>query len=219
MVLNRRLDAIDPDAVVLQFSANDFVNNSFELERRSTRNNNGMTRPYLLPDGRIVRRMPKPFSLLRDFANRHLRSVYFILSRLDRLAASSNAASIETEIAQVGASHPLFAEASETTARLLRRMRERVGPERALYAFCVDETPPFAAEFRRIASASNLIVIGGVAEAEEEAERRGIVTRAADRSHWNASGHRIAADALSRGIGIWPVRRNPHSAPREEAVR
>ena len=78
LVLGDALDRFDPAAVVLQFSANDFVNNSYALESRSRINNNGMTRPYLLDDGRIVHRLPRALALLRELANRKVRSLYFL---------------------------------------------------------------------------------------------------------------------------------------------
>ena len=199
LVLGDALDRFDPAAVVLQFSANDFVNNSYALESRSRINNNGMTRPYLLDDGRIVRRLPRALALPRELANRNVRSLYFILSRFDRLTARTEP-SIETDIVRDGAGHPLFAEAAGVTGALLRRFHERVGGNRRLFAFCVDETPPFAGEFSRLAAANGFTVVPGVAEAVRAVEAAGIATRAEDHAHWNDEGHRIVGEILSRTI-------------------
>jgi lysophospholipase L1-like esterase len=199
LVLSDALDRMDPAAVVLQFSSNDLINNSFLLESRSYGNNNGMTRPYLLEDGRIVRRLPKSFAPLRELANRHVWSLYFILSRLDRLAARFGP-SIEADIAREGPGHPLFAEASRLTNTLLARFRERAGPRRALYAFCVDEVFPFSGELRRLAAANGFTVIDGVGDAVAAAEAAGAVTRAEDGAHWNDEGHQIAGELLSHTI-------------------
>jgi hypothetical protein len=199
LVLSDALDRMDPAAVVLQFSSNDLVNNSFPLESRSFGNNNGMTRPYLVEDGRIERRLPKPLAPLRDLANRHVWSLYFIFSRLDRLSARFGHA-IEDDIARDGTAHPLFADAARITDTLLARFRERVGPRRKLFAFCVDETPPFSGELRRLAAANGFTVVTGVPEGLAAAEAAGIVTLAGDGAHWNDEGHRIAGEVLSRTI-------------------
>ena len=199
MVLDDVLPRFDPATVVLQFSANDFVNNSYELEKRSRTNNNGMTRPYLGEDGSVTYRLPRALAPLREFSNRYLRSVYFLFTRFDRLAARSGPA-IESDIAKGGASHPLYANAVRTTGALLERFRARVGPGRRFFVFSVDETPPFDAEFRRLAAENGISVVPGVAAAVRAAEEAGVQTRAEDGAHWNDAGHRIAADVLSRKI-------------------
>lgn len=199
LVLGDALERLDPGSVVLQFSSNDFINNSYALESRSWNNNNGMERPYLEADGRIVRRLPRSLAPLRELANRNVRSLYFILSRFDRIAARTRR-SIETDIVLVGTGHPLFADASKTTGVLLGRIRERVGPHRKLFAFCVDDLSPFSEEFRRLAAANGFTVIPGVAEGIAAAEAAGVVMRTEDREHWSDEGHRIAGEILSHTI-------------------
>ena len=54
MIINKWLDVVKPDMVILQYCSNDFINNHFELELRSNRNNNGMRRPYLTNRDKIV---------------------------------------------------------------------------------------------------------------------------------------------------------------------
>ena len=57
LVVDHYLPIVRPDLVLLQVSYNDFINNSFELERASYYNNNFLLRPYLEGD-RIRRRFP-----------------------------------------------------------------------------------------------------------------------------------------------------------------
>ena len=64
MVLEDFLSVIKPDVIVWQLSSNDIVNNSYELEFLSVKDNNGLRRPYL-EDGNIVYRLPKPLPGLR----------------------------------------------------------------------------------------------------------------------------------------------------------
>ena len=64
MVLEDFLSVIKPDVIVWQLSSNDIVNNIYELEFLSVKDNNGLRRPYL-EDGNIVYRLPKPLPGLR----------------------------------------------------------------------------------------------------------------------------------------------------------
>ncbi|NND67862.1 MAG: SGNH/GDSL hydrolase family protein, partial [Halioglobus sp.] len=88
LMLDRYVDRIKPDAIVLQLCPNDFVNNHYQVELQSPRNNNGMRRPYWI-DGAVQYRLPRAMPWLRHFANAHSRLLYFILTRLDRLSFKS----------------------------------------------------------------------------------------------------------------------------------
>ena len=46
LVLDQYVDRIQPDAVLLQYCSNDFINNDYALELQSLGNNNAMRRPY-----------------------------------------------------------------------------------------------------------------------------------------------------------------------------
>jgi len=70
MILEKYVDEIRPDILVLQFCSNDFINNDYELELRSRRNNNGMRRPYLTENG-VTYRLPKKFPVIRDLVNKY----------------------------------------------------------------------------------------------------------------------------------------------------
>ena len=104
MILEKYLDDVKPDAIVLQLSSNDFINNHYELEARSARNNNGMRRPYLTKNGEIIYKLPKSFSIIRDIAYNHLRFFNFIFSRIDRLNFVLSANSVEDIIKKRGRS-------------------------------------------------------------------------------------------------------------------
>jgi hypothetical protein len=199
LVLGDALKQFDPAVVVLQFSSNDFINNSYALESRSSSNNNGMERPYLLADGRIVRRLPRTLAPLRDLANRYFRSLYFLMSRMDRLTSRTER-SVELDIERDGTGSPFFADAAQVTSALLGRIRARVGPQRKLFAFCVDEVSPFGAEFRRLATANGFTIVPGIAEGVTAAEAAGAVAHAGDGMHWNNEGHEIAGELLSHRI-------------------
>jgi hypothetical protein len=55
IILDKFIDVIKPDIIVLQLCYNDFINNDYELEYRSYMNNNGKTKPYLTLENEIIR--------------------------------------------------------------------------------------------------------------------------------------------------------------------
>ena len=194
MVLDRFIDEIQPDAVVIQLCPNDIVNNHPDLERNSTLNRMGLRRPYLI-DGRIVYETAAPLPRLREFAARYSRLLYVIIRQVDRLLARPGE-SIERVIRVQGMEHPLFRQSVDITGQVLTMIRARVPPSTPVYAFSSDWGRPFHPEFKRIAREAGVEFIDGNGRALRLAEDRGVATRAADNAHWNNAGHRIVADVL-----------------------
>ena len=127
LALDRYLDIIKPDIVLWQFCSNDLVNNSPELETASKRNNNGMTRPYLV-DGDIVYLLPKGrFAIFREFASRYSRFLAAIFHRVDKLQAANNNYSVEDDIVRDGFQHAGFLRATRVTDTLMGKVRARTG--------------------------------------------------------------------------------------------
>lgn len=197
LIMDMYIDEIDPDIVLLQFCANDFVNNCFKLERESTRNNNGLRRPYLTSGGDIIYAIPKKFSFVRDVIIRYSRFLYFVMSRLDMIRASTDH-SIEDDIDERGREIELFDESIKITEDLIVMIRSRIPRDIPLYVFCVDCFGPCLDEIAAILDRHGIPFIPGVSDAIIEAETAGEVLRANDRYHWNHEGHRIAADVLIR---------------------
>lgn len=199
LVLDQQMDTVKPDAVLLQYCFNDFINNSYELEVRSYYHNSGLRRPYLTPDGNIMYALPGGFPLafpwLRGVANRHSRFLYFVFSRIDR-ATVTRRKPIERAIERQGVEHPLLRQSVQITDRLLKMIRARVPPEVKLCVFAVDNTPPYFESFIQLAHSNGFDVIEGVPEAIDKAERDGLCVRAADKAHWNELGHELAAGVL-----------------------
>ncbi len=189
MVLDKFIDQIQPDVIVLQFCSNDFINNDYELELRSSRNNNGMRRPYLTKEGRVVYALAKPFPWFREFININSRFLYSVVSRLDKLASSDS--SVEDIIAVKGRKYELFQDSVAITERLLGKIRARVPTNTMVYAFSVDGTNPYYEEFRRMSRANEFVFMDDVPGAIGKAVEHGVVVMAADNAHWNEMGHKI----------------------------
>lgn len=201
LALDQYLDAIQPTAVLLQFCRNDFINNSYDLEVRSTENNNGLRRPYLQPDGRIAHAFPggfpRAFPGLRDFANRHSRFLYWCFSRVDR-GLAGRGDSIEQRFAR-GEKDAVFhyLNAVAITTLACKKIRERVPATVPVVAFATDDIPPFDDLFAAICADAGITWIPGVERAIAAAAQRGEPVHADDLGHWNPRGHAIAAGVIA----------------------
>ena len=51
-------------------------------------------------------------------------------------------------------------------------------------------------ELKRISENNGIYFIDGIPQAVRNAEQKGIITRAADGTHWNEAGHQIAARVI-----------------------
>ena len=196
MIMDRYLDRIHPDLIVWQYMSNDFMNNSPELERASTINNNGMVRPYLV-DGRISYIMPRSHPKLRE-AITSSRLGDLLLIHFDRLFAQT--ASVENEIGRVGSRHPGFRRSVQITDQIMQRVSARAKGI-PIIAFCADGTEPYFSALRDISLRNGIEFVDAVPKAIQEAEQEGKVVRARDGYHWNNEGHRIAGDVLGEYLG------------------
>jgi hypothetical protein len=197
LVLDRYLDRIQPDAVLLQHCSNDFINNDYALERASLGNNNAMRRPYLLPDGRIELRFPKNgLTGLRHFANAHSRLLYFVFSRLDRAAARYGTKNVEKEIEAGGPDQPRLRESIRVTDALLKKFKARLPAGVPLVLVPVTGTQPYYDAYLGLARRNHLPVVPGIDSTVRAAEAQGVTARAADGGHWNNEGHRLAAGVM-----------------------
>lgn len=199
-VLNRYLDSIKPDVIIWQFCFNDFVNNDVELEAASTRNNNGLMRPYwiggkveyLTPKGRIERttRSALSWSQLAGF----------LFNRLDKLKATNPDDSIETVLVKEGMQHFGYSRSLRTTDELLGKVRQRSGsiPVVGLYVngLRLAEDAPAEFAFRSLCLKHGFTFVA-TSSVLEQAEQKGEVVRHADGAHWNEIGHAHMADLLA----------------------
>jgi hypothetical protein len=150
MIFDEYVDLINPHLVIWQYCANDVINNSLELEQRSSINNNGLCRPYLTENHDVIDRIPKTLPLLRHLANEHSPFLSLIIYCLDRLAAPLSQTSlatwlssetIEREIARQGLQHSEFQRAAHMTDEIMGMVRAR-RPDLPILAFSVDDEAP-----------------------------------------------------------------------------
>jgi hypothetical protein len=194
MILDKYLNLIRPDCVVLQFCSNDFINNNYLLQIQAGPNRMQMRAPYLQPDGSILYAIPQKHRLLYSLANNYSKLLYLVLVRLNN--RSTEESSVERQIGQQGIAHREFQESKKITSRIIKRMKERCGGT-PLFVFCVDDYPAYSEFLRDVLRANDIPFIPGVAEAVLDAEKQGKCVREADGSHWNALGHSLAAQVLA----------------------
>ena len=197
MIIDKYLDEIKPDVLLLQFSTNDFINNDYNLEAASYRSNNGMTRPYLTSSGKIFYENPRHLKILPEFLINHSR-LFFILNYKMQVFfyVWKDNATVEKEIQTMGSRHEGFRQAAALTKIILQKIRERA-PGVKIFAFCVDYEQPYYDEFKEIAKSLGIEFIDGIPQAVKTAEDSGHETRAADKGHWNELGNKIAGEKLS----------------------
>jgi hypothetical protein len=200
MILDSHLDAIRPDIILWQFSTNDLVNNSPELEMAIPSKNNGMTRPYWVGD-RVQYILPsRGTTAIRRFSLNYCRVCYRILHRLDRLRAASDSRTADTQTSTGEPLHRAFLDAVRTTDVLVGKMRDRAGAI-PIVAFIVSTGHPDDPEYERalieIAHRHGVIVLDDVTSAVAAARESGAVVTADDQVHWNEAGHQIAGRVIA----------------------
>jgi len=155
-----------------------------------------MRRPYLKKNYKIFYATPKKFSFIRNIANNHSKFLYFILSRIDKLAAMKRKEkTVERYIEEQGKDHSGFKYSAQITNKLIEMFRKRNSKVK-IFAFSVDNRSPYYEEFQNISKKNRIEFIDGIPRAFREAEDKGDVTRASDLGHWNELGHEICSKEI-----------------------
>ena len=196
MVLDKYVDEIKPDAVIIQFCPNDIINNHPDLESRSSFNRMGLRRPYLV-DGEVVYITAASFPRLREFAAHYSKLLYTVIRQIDRLTANRNT-SIERVVREEGMENPLFVESLDVVDQVLAKVVARVPEGTEVFAFSSHWGRPYHPAFIEVAEKNGIRFINGNGRSLDMAEKKGVTTKAADTAHWNNEGHRIVANTLQR---------------------
>jgi hypothetical protein len=200
MILDKYFDVIRPNLIVWEFSTNDIVNNTPEMEAASTINNNDMVRPYWV-DGAVRYVLPRDHAAtLRMLALRYSRLFYIVLTRLDRLNAMLSPRTVEMDSSPNEPAHPQFLKALATTDEIMGMVRKRAGAV-PIVGFIAGADPIYGPEYVEglvKVSRDHDVVLADVESHVLDAEEHGVIVRAEDGSHWNEMGHHIAGLALAK---------------------
>ncbi len=191
MILDKYIDIIRPDLILWQFASNDLINNEFELECASFRNNNHMVRPYYRR-GQIEWRYP---TQRRGLLYKIVQASY-LLRFLDiriKILKNKKSGSIEDALNE---DHPLLKKTIRTTSEIFGLVKKRIG-NIPIYAFCVDNPKWLGTAFEDICRNCDLNYIPGVPEAVLKQKEAGITVDGSPfDSHWNKNGHAIAGQII-----------------------
>jgi len=210
MVLDDYIDAINPDGVLWQFCDNDYDNNLYELDVLSYPYNNHGVRPYL-EGGRIVYKLPLPYSALRtySFVGDRLLMLYDGAKYREAtrdLARYRRGRSQLTEEQRLQKTR-LEAQAFDVTLAIMRMVSARSGG-RPVYMFNAGDK--LSERENAICSATGIICLPGISEYVAAHEGNGVVTRITNDGHWNMMGNQLAGEKLAssfRELGILKKKR------------
>ena len=200
MALERFWDRVEPDVVVWQMCANDWINNDWELESASNEHNNHMARPYLI-DGRIELRHPDGY--LGWLARRSL-----LVRRIAVLRTSLRKRTRGSIEAELNAAHPAVRRVVASTREAIERITGR-HPDVLFLSFFVPSPERYEWEaevWEEVCGLADLECLPEGGEAVEAARRAGAKVDGGEDPHWNAAGHEIVARTI-----LERLRRGPKS--------
>lgn len=197
MVLEKYLPEIQPDAVVLQFCSNDFINNHHNLEQNSLYNNNRRRRPYYLDNDSITFRVPAKVGW--DWLNERSLFFQFLFTRLERLINNQAPEELHSEynITNEGMAFEPFKESIQRTEKLLKNIQEALPTSTALLLFPTHGDYPYFDAIDDLCQKLEIPFAGHIPQEIMHSDENGNNTRALDGAHWNELGHKIAAQHLA----------------------
>ena len=184
MIIDKFIDKIKPQIIILQLCFNDFFENYIQLDF-----NRSLTRPYVDLQGQIFyKSWPPIISLL-------IEQSLFARYTLGTIVRMPDSTVLRKEIESSGGNDERFRRASIITKIIIDKIRKRASDTTVL-AFNVNETQPYNSEFKKIVLSENIKYIDGISEAVKAYEQNGFIVRASDHDHWNELGHKIVADKI-----------------------
>lgn len=191
MILDKYYDVIKPHIILWQFCQNDIINNDYDLESASLKNNNYMTRPYYR-NGKIEWLYPEQNIGWFYHVVKSSYLLRFLHIRINIFKAEKYG-SIEDELS---INHPLFKKAAKTTSDIMGLVRKRAG-DIPIVAFSVNKPGWEGTMFREICEKYGLHFIPDIPETVEEAKQFGMIVDGSPfDGHWNDNGHSIAGKVI-----------------------
>jgi lysophospholipase L1-like esterase len=196
LALDRYFDQISPGLVLWQYCANDFVNNSYDLELNSRIDNNGVVRPYL-EDNAVVYRLPKPYPGIAAFLAAHSYLFQFTMGKIYTIRAKNSQESVEDKMAAEGLAYPPFAESYQATKQIMSMVKQRAGNTPIVTFECDTLSPNSSAALRQISAELGLPFIDPVDRALVEARQQNQSIFGEDTVHWNEAGHALVGETIA----------------------
>jgi len=196
LILEKYIDAVKPDVVVLQLCSNDFIDNYHRLEIEAGYKV-GKKRPYLNLKDEVVHKVPLPFI---DRIKEYSRFVFFLANRSRKFwkeqIVGKEPDLAEKLIAEQGSNYALFNHTLALTQLALKRFKEQTNSQVKLLVFVSDAYQPQYDSFKQICVEQNISFLDGVPFQVQEAYNSGTIVHSHDGYHWNETGHQIIANAI-----------------------
>lgn len=193
LVLERYVDTIRPDIVVLQMCDNDLFNNDPDMIRSNRNWDPGRPVPFLNDDGSVKMQLAG----YQGFGKALLGRSLLLADLMRRYQAVTWKTSFEY------ASTPVFEKAVERTGRILKRFRASCGKDTTVLAFaeCSGDDPDAEESvFRRLCEQAGITYMDHVSGALREAEAKAGDPRLGrvegPRGHYNLFGHEVIGKAI-----------------------
>jgi len=202
LVLEKYIDKIKPDLIILQTCGNDLINNSWDLEMASYLNNNRAIRPYLI-NGKIEYRYPRFFWKQRAVVFRHSRFFYWLSDQIENfcliLSQKGLLWSAERRIYQEGRLFPDFQTALATTNKIVSMIKER-SRGIPIVAFSVDGPSIFTEQMKIVFNTNGIVFIEDVPILMRIEEKKGTQLKLKHDTHWNEQGQLFAGKVLVNAL-------------------
>jgi lysophospholipase L1-like esterase len=198
LILEQVIDQIEPDLIVWQFCFNDYMANSYDVERSWTASALGIPRPYW-EDGRIQHRIPESYAWLLELFGGHSRFLSLVTIRYEQVLYRLDGKRdvLLDGINARGLQHPGFRMAVDKTRVILEMVSRRAQKTPIVIWEACTSTEPFHGVLKNLAGQTGMHFVDALPGVVELAEQHGQVVYSIDRIHWNPAGHRLVAESLS----------------------
>ena len=194
-ILDEWVDRIKPDLVVLEVCNNDFLDNSYELEKASAYNI-GERRPYLDSLGNIFYARPINFWQIWQKEILVFKWLDVKWNALKGKISGEEWQPAEYYCSNLKMQYQPLVRSAEITEKIIVKMKARLPEGTSFLAFSADCFDPHMAIFRNIFAAQNIPFAEEPARLCVYSELDGKTPYAQDGYHWNERGHQLIAKGL-----------------------
>lgn len=199
LILDKYLDEIQPDLVILQVCENDFIDNSYELEWEALYGL-GIRRPYLTPTGEIESFLPVPYWENVVSQSRFLRliglNMRILNHELREKRGVKDTTIAEYKISTYKKEYKLYKEAVDITRDIFQLFQTRLQNKADFFIFSSFVFPPQVLDQAEICTELGIPFYDQIGATIMNANRQGENVFVEDRIHWNPSGQQMVADLL-----------------------
>ena len=194
MILEKYIEEINPDVVLLQLSTNDLNDNNYDLERQSIYNTR-KRKPYWI-NSKIAYRDPGGGKLYK-FLNKNSSLFYNLYQLGDKMLRRMGVIKLGEEwMTQKGLDHIPFRDAAETSEILLGKIKKVVEPDAKIVSFLAENYEPQYSVLKEKVENNSIQFTAENIIRMNKAKTDGKVVFCYDQFHWNELGHQIIAQSL-----------------------